>query len=300
MPLTRGHMRALYPLLCGLLRSNACLTPQADQDAEDIVLPETSAGQSRGQVHFMSDLKGATVLVDGQVMGTVPCIWESGTPGQDYSVEYQYAGASPVAFQVTFPAAGDAVVCSRSFDPRDVVQVGPPLCAARAGAARPPMVAARRPLLSPIVLHPPPPPGPAPLVLTQAWPNTATPCFRTLGSFLEHNPPLPRAKMPQATRHWPSRNPPPPQGGLQPTVSQGGGGGSWRPNPRSRTPRVLEPSFSRFQSSVEGGLHLRAGRREGHYGWHSVGVAVMPCALVLWGGCRPVALDCHVLRGGFG
>ena len=188
------------------------------------MLPETSAGQSRGQVHFMSDLKGATVLVDGQVMGTVPCIWESGTPGQDYSVEYQYAGASPVAFQVTFPAAGDAMVCSRSFDPRDVVQVGPPY-APRGPALHGPRWSPHGGHCCPPLYSMPPPPPLAPLVLTQACPNTATPCFRTLGSFLEHNPPPPPGKHPPDAPPLALPEPPPPASGGPPANSQLGGGG---------------------------------------------------------------------------
>ena len=53
----------------------------------------------------------------------------------------------------------------------------------------------------------------------------------------------------------------------------------------------------RFRSSRECGLQLCAGCRKGTYGCQSVGVAVIPCALVFWGVCWHVALYCHILRG---
>ena len=47
----------------------------------------------------------------------------------------------------------------------------------------------------------------------------------------------------------------------------------------------LEPSLLRFQPNGEGDLWLWARCRKGQYGWQSVGVAVIPCALVFWGVC---------------
>ena len=48
-----------------------------------------------------------------------------------------------------------------------------------------------------------------------------------------------------------------------------------------------EPSFLRFQSNRGCGSLLCAGCRKGQYGCQSVGVIVIPCALVFWGVCWP-------------
>ena len=58
-----------------------------------------------------------------------------------------------------------------------------------------------------------------------------------------------------------------------------------------------DPSFLRFQSNRKCGLQLCAGCGKGPHGCLRVGVAVVPCALVFWGVCWPVALYCHVLWG---
>ena len=50
---------------------------------------------------------------------------------------------------------------------------------------------------------------------------------------------------------------------------------------------LLAPFFWRFKSNGECGLWLCAGRRKGLYGCQSVGVAVIPCALVFSGVCWP-------------
>ena len=53
----------------------------------------------------------------------------------------------------------------------------------------------------------------------------------------------------------------------------------------------------RFQSNRERGLWLCAGCRKGQHGWQSFGVAVMPCALVLWGVCWPLDPLYVVMKG---
>ena len=88
------------------------------------------------------------------------------------------------------------------------------------------------------------------------------------------------------------------------------------PNQPSRTPPLLgkspprpphslappPPQGASYQRLVGGvvGIQNRGVPPPGHYGWQSGGVAVIPCPLVFWGACWPVALYCHVLRLGLG
>jgi len=72
--------------------------PEPDEEPEPAVQPP--------RISFSSSPRGASVFVDGRLLGKTPMTWTRGTAAARHSVEYQLDGYQSVSFSMTVPSEG--------------------------------------------------------------------------------------------------------------------------------------------------------------------------------------------------
>jgi serine/threonine protein kinase len=67
------------------------------------------------ELEFRSNPSGASVFVDGSLVGRTPFTWTAGTPGASVRVEYRLGGYEPASFAAQVPEEGASTSESRSL-----------------------------------------------------------------------------------------------------------------------------------------------------------------------------------------